>query len=130
MMKKKYIFGILLIVLLVYLANSNPSKSAYTSWAAKQFMKRNDVSQKLSEIAKEDKGRLFGELAKFGQNVAKKYVEPQVDTLIDHYTERSDYIFFSTYKTEFTIGQDTYKYVSVGIADHFIPVDMPDKKKE
>ena len=35
------------VVLLVYLANSNPSKGEYTDWAAKQFMKRNDVSKKL-----------------------------------------------------------------------------------
>lgn len=129
-MKWKYLFGILLVVLFIYLANSNPSKSDYTNWAAKQFMKYNDVSQKLTEVAKEDKDSLFGELAEFGQDVAKKYVEPQVDKLIAHYTERNDYIFFSTYTTEFKIGKDKYKFVSVGIANHFIPIEIPDKKKE
>lgn len=51
-MKKKYIIMALVVVLLVYLANSNPSKGEYTEWAAKQFMKRNDVSKKLDEVQK------------------------------------------------------------------------------
>ena len=32
-MKKKYIIMALVVVLLVYLANSNPSKGEYTEWA-------------------------------------------------------------------------------------------------
>ncbi len=51
-MKKRYIIMALVVVLLVYLANSNPSKGEYTDWAAKQFMKRNDVSKKLDEVQK------------------------------------------------------------------------------
>ena len=53
-MKKKYIIMALVVVLLVYLANSNPSKGEYTDWA-KQFMKRNDVSKKLDEVQKRTK---------------------------------------------------------------------------
>ena len=54
-MKKRYIIMALVVVLLVYLANSNPSKGEYTDWAAKQFMKRNDVSKKLDEVQKRTK---------------------------------------------------------------------------
>ena len=57
-MKKKYIIMALVVILLVYLANSNPSKGEYTEWAAKQFMKRNDVSKKLDEVQKRMK-RVF-----------------------------------------------------------------------
>ena len=113
-MKKRYIIMALVVVLLVYLANSNPSKGEYTDWAAKQFMKRNDVSKKLDEVQKENEEGLLGDLASAGKKLAKKYVEPQVGLLIDHYTKRDDYIFFSTYKTEFDIGGEHYKYVCVG----------------
>lgn len=67
-MKKKYIIMALAVVLLVYLANSNPSKGEYTDWAAKQFMKRNDVSKKLEEVEKENKEGLLGDLASAGKN--------------------------------------------------------------
>ncbi|MDL2416787.1 DUF4359 domain-containing protein [Bacillus shihchuchen] len=127
-MKKKYIIMALVVVLLVYLANSNPSKGEYTDWAAKQFMKRNDVSKKLDEVQKENEEGLLGDLASAGKKLAKKYVEPQVGLLIDHYTKRDDYIFFSTYKTEFDIGGEHYKYVCVGFSKIFIPIEMPKKK--
>ncbi|WP_440602895.1 DUF4359 domain-containing protein [Bacillus sp. GB_SG_008] len=129
-MKWKYVLLALSLVLLVYLANSNPSKGEYTDWAAKQLMTRNDIHKKLTEVEKEDQEGLFGELATMGKKLAKKYVEPQVGVLIDHYTKRNDYIFFSTYTTEFTIGKENYKYVSVGISNIFIPIDMPKKKEE
>ncbi|PGZ95369.1 hypothetical protein COE51_20705 [Bacillus pseudomycoides] len=129
-MKWKYVFLALALVLLVYLANSNPSKGDYTDWAAKQLMTRNDIHKKLTEIEKEDQEGLFGELATMGKKLAKKYVEPQVGVLIDHYTKRNDYIFFSTYTTEFTIGKENYKYVSVGLSNIFIPIEMPKKKEE
>ena len=60
--------------------------------------------------------------------VSEKYVEPQVGLLIDHYTKRNDYIFFSTYTTEFDIGEEHYKYVCVGFSKIFIPIEMPKKK--
>jgi hypothetical protein len=129
-MKWKYVFLALALVLLVYLANSNPSKGEYTDWAAKQLMTRNDIHKKLTEVEKEDQEGLFGELATMGKKLAKKYVEPQVGVLIDHYTKRNDYIFFSTYTTEFTIGKENYKYVSVGLSNIFIPIEMPKKKEE
>ncbi|MGG0185099.1 DUF4359 domain-containing protein [Bacillus rhizoplanae] len=129
-MKWKYVLLALAVVLLVYLANSNPSKGEYTDWAAKQLMTRNDIHKKLTEVEKEDQEGLFGELATMGKKLAKKYVEPQVGVLIDHYTKRNDYIFFSTYTTEFTIGKENYKYVSVGISNIFIPIEMPKKKEE
>ena len=126
-MKKKYIIMALVVVLLVYLANSNPSKGEYTEWAAKQFMKRNDVSKKLDEVQKENEEGLLGDLAS-AVKVSEKYVEPQVGLLIDHYTKRNDYIFFSTYTTEFDIGEEHYKYVCVGFSKIFIPIEMPKKK--
>ncbi|MGG1327054.1 DUF4359 domain-containing protein [Bacillus tropicus] len=129
-MKKRYIIMALVVVLLVYLANSNPSKGEFTDWAAKQFMKRNDVSKKLDEVQKENEEGLLGDLASAGKKLAKKYVEPQVGLLIDHYTKRDDYIFFSTYKTEFDIGGEHYKYVCVGFSKIFIPIEMPKKKDE
>ncbi|CAG9612142.1 hypothetical protein BACCIP111899_01314 [Bacillus rhizoplanae] len=129
-MKWKYVLLALSLVLLVYLANSNPSKGEYTDWAAKQLMTRNDIHKKLTEVEKEDQEGLFGELATMGKKLAKKYVEPQVGVLIDYYTKRNDYIFFSTYTTEFTIGKENYKYVSVGISNIFIPIEMPKKKEE
>ena len=128
-MKKRYIIMALVVVLLVYLANSNPSKGEYTDWAAKQFMKRNDVSKKLDEVQKENEEGLLGDLASAGKKLAKKYVEPQVGLLIDHYTKRDDYIFFSTYKTEFDIGGEHYKYVCVGFSKIFIPIEMPKKRR-
>ncbi|PEZ01496.1 hypothetical protein CN326_21175 [Bacillus sp. AFS018417] len=129
-MKWKYVLLALALVLFVYLANSNPSKGEYTDWAAKQLMTRNDIHKKLTEVEKEDQEGFFGELATMGKKLAKKYVEPQVGVLIDHYTKRNDYIFFSTYTTEFTIGKENYKYVSVGISNIFVPIDMPKKKEE
>ena len=60
--------------------------------------------------------------------VSEKYVEPQVGLLVDHYTKRNDYIFFSTYTTEFDIGEEHYKYVCVGFSKIFIPIEMPKKK--
>lgn len=129
-MKWKYVLLALALVFFVYLANSNPSKGEYTDWAAKQLMTRNDIHKKLTEVEKEDQEGLFGELATMGKKLAKKYVEPQVGVLIDHYTKRNDYIFFSTYTTEFTIGKENYKYVSVGISNIFIPIEMPKKKEE
>lgn len=66
-MKKKYIIMALVVILLVYLANSNPSKGEYTEWAAKQFMKRNDVSKKLDEVQKENEEGLLGDLASVGK---------------------------------------------------------------
>lgn len=129
-MKKKYVLLALVIVLFVYLANSNPSRGEYTGWAAKQFMTRNDIHKKLTEVEQEDKEGLLGELATIGKKLAKNYVEPQVDLLIDHYTKRNDYIFFSTYTTEFQLGKENYKYVSVGISHIFIPVEMPKKKEK
>ncbi|MGI2748451.1 DUF4359 domain-containing protein [Bacillus cytotoxicus] len=129
-MKKKYIIAALVVLLFVYLANSNPSKGEYTEWAAKQFMNRNDISKKLTEVEKEDPDGLFGELATIGKKLANKYVQPQVGVLIDHYTKRNDYLFFSTYTTEFTLGKKQYKYVSVGFSHIFIPIEMPKKKDE
>lgn len=129
-MKWKYVLLALVVVLFVYLANSNPGKGEYTDWAAKQFMTRNDIHKKLTEVEQEDKEGLFGELATIGKKLAKNYVEPQVGLLIDHYTKRNDYIFFSTYTTEFQIGKENYKYVSVGISHIFIPVEMPKKKEK
>ncbi|MDM5435873.1 DUF4359 domain-containing protein [Bacillus hominis] len=129
-MKKKYIIMALAVVLLVYLANSNPGKGEYTDWAAKQFMKRNDVSKKLDEVEKENKEGILGDLASAGKKLANKYVEPQVGLLIDHYTKRNDYIFFSTYKTDFDVGGENYKYVCVGFSNIFIPIEMPKKKDE
>ncbi|ENQ3078330.1 DUF4359 domain-containing protein [Bacillus multifaciens] len=128
-MKWKYVLLALAVVLFVYLANSNPSKGEYTDWAAKQFMTRNDIHKKLTEVEQEDKEGLLGELATIGKKLAKNYVEPQVGLLIDHYTKRNDYIFFSTYTTEFQIGKENYKYVSVGISNIFIPIEMPKKKE-
>ena len=128
--KWKYVMAVLFVVFLIYLANSNPSKGEYTEWAATQFMKRNDVSQKLIELEKEDPEGVIGELAGIGKKLANKYVGPQVELLIDHYTKQSDYIFFSTYTTEFTIGKEKYTYVSVGFSHLFIPIDMPEKKEE
>ena len=61
--------------------------------------------------------------------VSEKYVEPQVGLLIDHYTKRNDYIFFSTYTTEFDIGEEHYKYVCVGFSKIFIPIEMPKKRR-
>ncbi|MFZ3199320.1 MAG: DUF4359 domain-containing protein [Bacillus mycoides] len=121
-MKKKYIIMALAVVLLVYLANSNPGKGEYTDWAAKQFMKRNDVSKKLEEVEKENKEGILGDLASAGKKLANKYVEPQVGLLIEHYTKRNDYIFFSTYTTEFDLGGENYKYVCVGFSNIFIPI--------
>ncbi|HDX9580565.1 TPA: DUF4359 domain-containing protein [Bacillus pseudomycoides] len=129
-MKKKYVFLALVLVLFVYLANSNPSKGEYTDWAAKQLMTRNDIHKKLTEVEQEDKEGLFGELATIGKKLAKNYVEPQVGLLVDHYTKRNDYILFSTYTTEFQIGKENYKYVSVGISHIFIPIEMPKKKEK
>lgn len=129
-MKKKYIIMALAVVLLVYLANSNPGKGEYTDWAAKQFMKRNDVSKKLEEVEKENKEGILGDLASAGKKLANKYVEPQVGLLIEHYTKRNDYIFFSTYTTEFDLGGGNYKYVCVGFSNIFIPIEMPKKKDE
>lgn len=129
-MKKKYIIMALAVVLLVYLANSNPGKGEYTDWAAKQFMKRNDVSKKLEEVEKENKEGILGDLASVGKKLANKYVEPQVGLLIEHYTKRNDYIFFSTYTTEFDLGGENYKYVCVGFSNIFIPIEMPKKKDE
>ncbi|MEK5250045.1 DUF4359 domain-containing protein [Bacillus sp. FSL R9-9530] len=129
-MKKKYIIMALAVVLLVYLANSNPGKEEYTDWAAKQFMKRNDVSKKLEEVEKENKEGILGDLASAGKKLANKYVEPQVGLLIEHYTKRNDYIFFSTYTTEFDLGGENYKYVCVGFSNIFIPIEMPKKKDE
>ncbi|MCM3735394.1 DUF4359 domain-containing protein [Bacillus cytotoxicus] len=129
-MKKKYVFLALVLVLFVYLANSNPSKGEYTDWAAKQLMTRNDIHKKLTEVEQEDKEGLFGELATIGKKLAKNYVEPQVGLLVDHYTKRNDYILFSTYTTEFQIGKENYKYVSIGISHIFIPIEMPKKKEK
>ncbi|EJV64205.1 DUF4359 domain-containing protein [Bacillus cereus] len=129
-MKKKYIIMALAVVLLVYLANSNPGKGEYTDWAAKQFMKRNDVSKKLEEFEKENKEGILGDLASAGKKLVNKYVEPQVGLLIEHYTKRNDYIFFSTYTTEFDLGGENYKYVCVGFSNIFIPIEMPKKKDE
>ncbi|MFJ8528721.1 DUF4359 domain-containing protein [Bacillus sp. NPDC094106] len=129
-MKWKYIILALVVLLFVYLANSNPSKGEYTEWAAKQFMNHNDISKKLTEVEKEDPDGFVGELAKIGNKLGKKYVQPQVGLLIDHYTKRNDYIFFSTYTTEFTMGKENYKYVSVGFSRIFIPIEMPKKKDE
>ena len=116
----------LVVVLLVYLANSNPSKGEYTEWA-KQFMKRNDVSKKLDEVQKRMK-RVSLATWHRPVKVSEKYVEPQVGLLIDRYTKRNDYIFFSTYTTEFDIGEEHYKYVCVGFSKIFIPIEMPKKK--
>ncbi|MGR5984505.1 DUF4359 domain-containing protein [Bacillus cytotoxicus] len=129
-MKKKYIIAALVVLLFIYLANSNPSKGEYTEWATKQFMNRNDISKKLTEVEKEDPDGLLGELATIGKKLANKYVQPQVGVLIDHYTKRNDYLFFSTYTTEFTLGKEQYKYVSVGFSHIFIPIEMPKKKDE
>ena len=118
----------LVVVLLVYLANSNPSKGEYTEWAAKQFMKRNDVSKKLDEVQKRMK-RVSLATWHRPVKVSEKYVEPQVGLLIDHYTKRNDYIFFSTYTTEFDIGEEHYKYVCVGFSKIFIPIEMPKKRR-
>ncbi|WP_459501890.1 DUF4359 domain-containing protein [Bacillus sp. C1] len=130
-MKRKYIIIVAFVaILFVYLASSNPSKTEYTEWAAKQFMNRNDISKKLTEVEEENPDGLVGELATIGKKLAKKYVEPQVDLLINHYTKRDDYMFFSTYTTEFTLGKENYKYVSVGFSHIFIPIEMPKKKDE
>lgn len=127
-MKKKYIIMALAVVLLVYLANSNPGKGEYTDWAAKQFMKRNDVSKKLEEVEKENKEGILGDLASAGKKLANKYVEPQVGLLIEHYTKRNDYIFFSTYTTEFDLGGENYKYVCVGFQTSLFQLKCRRKK--
>ena len=90
-------------------------------------MKRNDVSKKLDEVQKRMK-RVSLATWHRPVKVSEKYVEPQVGLLIDHYTKRNDYIFFSTYTTEFDIGEEHYKYVCVGFSKIFIPIEMPKKK--
>ena len=77
-MKKRYIIMALVVVLLVYLANSNPSKGEYTDWAAKQFMKRNDVS-KIDEVQKENEEGLLGDLASAGKKLAKNMLSRKLD---------------------------------------------------
>ena len=88
-------------------------------------MKRNDVSKKLDEVQKRMK-RVSLATWHRPVKVSEKYVEPQVGLLI--YTKRNDYIFFSTYTTEFDIGEEHYKYVCVGFSKIFIPIEMPKKK--
>lgn len=78
-MKKRYIIMALVVVLLVYLANSNPSKGEYTDWAMKQFMKRNDVSKKLDEVQKENEEGLLGDLASAGKKLAKNMLSRKLD---------------------------------------------------
>ena len=78
-MKKRYIIMALVVVLLVYLANSNPSKGEYTDWAAKQFMKRNDVSKKLNEVQKENEEGLLGDLASAGKSWRKNMLSRKLD---------------------------------------------------
>ncbi len=129
-MRFRYVLSILFVVLLVYLASSNPSKGEYIAWASKQIMTRNEIHDYLSKLQEEDKDGLLGELAGLGKKLAKRYLEPQVGILVDKYTTEKDYIFFSTYTTEFTLGEETYEYVTVGIADHFIPVKYPKEEKE
>ncbi|MBG9585328.1 hypothetical protein ABE42_40565 [Bacillus thuringiensis] len=127
-MKKKYIVIVLIIFLFIYLINSNPGKVEYRNWAAKQFMELNDVSKKLNEVEEENQESLLSDLILLGKNLAKKYIEPQVELVIDHHTKRNNYIFFSTYTTEFDFGKEHYKYVCVGFSKTFIHLEMQKKK--
>ncbi|PEF32945.1 DUF4359 domain-containing protein [Bacillus wiedmannii] len=127
-MKKKYIVIALIIFLFVYLVNSNPSKVEYTNWAAKQFMELNDISKKLNEVEEENQESLLSDFILSGKKLAEKYIEPQVELVIDHHTKRDNYIFFSTYTTEFDFGEKHYKYVCVGFSKNFIHLEMQEEK--
>ncbi|MBO9129987.1 DUF4359 domain-containing protein [Bacillus sp. 165] len=129
-MKGRYISVILFVVLFIYLASSNPSKGEYTAWASEQIMTRNEVHAYLSEVQQEDEGGLLSELAGLGKKLAKRYLEPQVGILVDKHTKEKDYMFLSMYTTKFNLGRENYEYVTLGIANHFIPVKYPQEKKE
>ncbi|MFD3446591.1 DUF4359 domain-containing protein [Microbacteriaceae bacterium 4G12] len=126
-MKWRYVWLALFIVGLFYLANTNPGKSEYSRWAAKQLVTRSEIHEQLKKTEKEDPDGIIGEIASLGKRLADKYVQPQVGLLIDHYTTEKNYLFFSTYTTKLTIGKETYKYVTVGLAGNFVVVDAPKK---
>ncbi|WP_028401773.1 DUF4359 domain-containing protein [Ectobacillus panaciterrae] len=127
-MRWRYLSLALLIGTLLYLANTNPEKGQYTAWASQQFVENTDVHHSLTDTEKEN-GGFLGELAAFGRQLTEKYVEPQVGLIIDKYTKQEDYIFFSTYKTEFTVGSTTYKYMTIGVAGRFFLVEAPKNEK-
>lgn len=129
-MKWRYILLLALMGCLLYLANTNPEKGEYTKWASEQLIQGSDLHKALSKTEQEDAGSLFGELASLGKQLTEKYVQPQVGLLIEKYTTKKDYIFFSTYTTSFTIGGTTYTYVTVGVADRFVPVQVPEQTKK
>ncbi|MFX3623256.1 MAG: DUF4359 domain-containing protein [Ectobacillus sp.] len=126
-MRWRYVGLAFVIGVLLYLANTNPEKGDYTSWAAKELITRSDVHEAMTKTEQENPEGLLGELAAIGKQLTEKYVQPQVGLVIDEYTVQEDYIFFSTYKTEFTLGSTTYKYVTLGIADRFVPLEAPKK---
>lgn len=87
-------------------------------------MELNDVSKKLNEVEEENQESLLSDLILSGKKFAEKYIEPQVELVIDHHAKRDYYIFFSTYTTEFDFGEEHYKYVCVGFSKTFIHLEM------
>lgn len=129
-MKWRYILLLALMGGLLYLANTNPEKGEYTKWASEQLIQGSDLHKALSKTEQEDAGGLFGELASLGKQLTEKYVQPQIGLLIENYTTKKDYLFFSTYTTSFTIGGTTYTYVTVGAASRFVPVQVPEQTEK
>ncbi|MDG4658567.1 DUF4359 domain-containing protein [Ectobacillus antri] len=129
-MKWRYLSVALVIVSLLYLANTNPEKGDYTAWASKQFMERTAIHSTLAEAEKQDS--VIGDLAAFGKSITEQVVEPQVGLMIDKHTKQQDYLFFSFYQTEFAVGTTQYKYETIGIADRFVLLEAPQQttKKE
>jgi hypothetical protein len=127
-MRWRYLTLAFVIGTLLYLVNTNPEKGDYTTWASEQFVQHTDIHQSMTSTEKENPDGFLGELAAFGKKFTEKYVEPQVGLIIDKYTTQKDYIFFSTYKTEFKIGSTTYTYRTIGVADRFVLVEAPKKE--
>lgn len=127
-MRWRYLLLALAVGGFLYLANTNPERGDYTAWASEQFVQNSEVHESLTKAQEDNPEGLLGELATVGKNLTEKYVQPQIGLVIDNYTTQKDYTVFSMYKTEFTVGSTTYKYVTVGLADRFILLEAPQEE--
>jgi hypothetical protein len=93
-MKKKYIALIVFGFIFGIMVLSNPSKDDFVSWFKEEIMK--DTS-----------GLLGLGVEMFG------------DPIINNYTESSNYVVFSVYKTKIS-EEETFK--TVGLFNNFIPI--------
>lgn len=91
---KKIIFAAALIILLIFAAQTNPSKKAFVSWAKQELIKKS--KNKYLDLGID----LFG------------------DKVISKVTTTNDYTFFSIYEVKYLDN----KIRVIGIMNHFIPI--------